>query len=373
MGQQVIAYARHTITRDDLRAVRRVLLSDRLTQGPEVPRFEAALARACGTAQAVALSSGTAALEAMFGGLAPGRVVVPALTFVATAAAAARAGHEVVFADVEPEHLCLSPSAAERIVTAKTRGPDDRPPLRAVVAVDFAGHPCEWSALRQVAGRRAFLLGDCAHSLGATYRAVSWWPSARFPDASALSFHPAKAITTGEGGAVVSSETSWAHHATAWRDHGRVHGLARVVGTNARMTDIQAALGISQLRRLRPNIARRTQIAESYLAAFDDLPALRLPSVAAWARSAWHLFVIRVPAASRDAFRARLAKRDVGTQVHYPVVYDHPAFAHLRPEGGCPVAERAAREVVSLPLFPGLTAREIDRVIDAVRGATRRL
>ena len=165
----------------------------------------------------------------------------------------------------------------------------------------------------------------------------------------------------------------WIGHAAEWRDHGRRNGLAAFVGTNARMTDLQAALGRSQLARLPANIRRRRAVAEAYLAAFADLPGLRLPFVAAFARSAWHLFVVRVAARKRDAFRKALAARGVGTQVHYPVVYDHPAFRDARPSGGCPVAEKAAQEVVSLPMFPGLTDREVDRVISAVRAAAGRV
>lgn len=331
----MIPYARHLVDDDDIAAVAAVLRSDRLTQGPIVAEFEATVAEAAGTRFAVATSNGTTALWCALRAwrlLDPDALAlrVSPLTFVATVAAAYQAGWAIQFADIDAETLCLNV--------------DDGDANRSV-GVDYAGYAASGSPL----------LVDAAHSFGG-----------RKGHSACFSFHPAKTITTAEGGAFVTDDAVWADSARSLRDHGRVNGTATAVGTNARMSDVHAALGLSQIRKLERFLDRRRQIVQVYMGELNGLP-LRLPHTRA--PHAWHLFVVRVPARRREAFRQALADHGVGTQVHYRLVYDHPAFAWLRPMAGCPIAERAASEVVSLPLFPAMTDDEVARVVDGVRVA----
>lgn len=332
----MIPYAKHSVDKDDVAAVVRVLRGDRLTQGPIVSEFEAAVARAAGARYAVATSSGTTALWCALRALRDmksaadvpvGPIRTTPLTFVATVAAAERAGWKVQLVDVDDETLCAP---------------------EADVSVDYAGY----------APATAARLVDAAHSFGA-----------RRGTSACFSFHPAKTITTGEGGAFVTDDEEWAGVAHALRDHGRTDGFAYVAGTNARMSDIHAALGLSQMAKIDGFLDRRRQIAQVYMGELSGIGGLRLPHTRM--PHAWHLFVVRVPAAHRARFRLALHDRGVGTQVHYPLVYTHPAFSRLRPPGGCPVAEKAAAEIVSLPLYPAMTDGEISQVVDAVRAVCK--
>lgn len=331
----MIPYARHLVEEDDIAAVVHALRSDRLTQGPIVEAFEAAVARLCGAKYAIACNSGTSALHLAFAALDLPEfiehVTIPALTFVATAAAATHAQYRLRCVDIDEETL-VSPDAD--------------------VLVDYAGYAPPTKAK----------LIDAAHSFGVRTLGDAW--------AACFSFHPAKTITTGEGGAVVTNDGDAASRMRLLRDHGRTNGFAQRPGWNFRMSDIHAALGLSQLAKVERFLARRRQIARYYLEAFAGLP-LRLPH--AGEPHAWHLFVVRVPAERRDAFRASLAARSVNTQVHYAPVYEHGAFVGARPPGGCPVAERAAREVVSLPMSHALEDAEVSRVAGAVRKAAEEI
>jgi dTDP-4-amino-4,6-dideoxygalactose transaminase len=375
--QPRLPYGRQSLDEDDVRAVVEVLESDWLTTGPAVERFEREIALAAGTGCAVAVSSGTAALHCGYAalGIGPGAgIVTSPLTFAATATTALHLGAEVVFADVEPDSGNLDPAAVAELVGEDTR---------MVVATDYAGHPSDYASLRQVASEHACaLMADAAHSFGAR---VDGRPTAQHVDAAALSFHPVKAITTGEGGAFVTSDRAHASAARAFRNHGIVRDRTRwrrpesaahnyeiqSLGLNYRLPDVLCALGSSQLGKFAGFLARRRSIAARYSAAFAPLQSLELPASRANAEPAWHLYVLRVREASRrDALYSALKAAGLDVQVHYPPMYCHPLFEDLGHRSGeCPVAEDYAARALSLPLYPAMRDADVDRVIDAVHAA----
>jgi UDP-4-amino-4,6-dideoxy-N-acetyl-beta-L-altrosamine transaminase len=375
-----LPYGRQWIEDDDVVAVGDVLRSDYLTTGPTIPAFEAALAAVTGSAHAVAVNSGTSALHAMYAaaGIGPGdEIVTSPLTFAATANAALYLEATVRFADVDPRTGNLDPRGAAQATSSRTR---------AVVAVDYAGHPADYDALSAVAEERGtLLLADAAHSLGATYRGRRVGTLAH---ASELSFHPVKPITTAEGGAVTTDDAELAERASRFRTHGITRDRSRMgddegpwyyemleLGYNYRLTDVQAALGMSQLRRLDAFLKRRRQIAGRYSASLADADQLELPSVDEHVEPGWHLYVIRVrDAEQRRPFFDRLRAHGLGVQVHYVPVYWHPYYRDLGyRRGQCPVAEDFYARAVSLPIFPRMSDDDVDRVIDAVRSTASEL
>ncbi len=391
MTEPSIPYGRQSIDESDVDAVVRVLRSRMLTQGPEVAAFERALAAAVGSSETVVVSSGTAALHALYAalGVGPGDdVVVPANTFVATAAAAVLAGARPVIADVDPETGNLDPDSLERALARC-----DRP--RVVAAVHFAGRPCDLDGLADLAeAAGAVLVEDACHALGSRHAGghpVGSHPRSR---ATVFSFHPVKAITTGEGGAVATDDVELAarlralrHHAVlrdgdddsadagaAWRY--QVAGL----GFNYRITDLQCALGRSQLDRLETFVESRRSAAARYDAALAErFPELAPVGDAAepGARSAYHLYVVRIlgPVASarrrRRAVFDRLRADGIGVQVHYVPLHHHPFYRDRfgASADDLPGAEDHAGRGLTLPLFVGLTADEQARVLERLRAA----
>jgi perosamine synthetase len=386
-----LPYTRHTLTRTDEDAVLRALRSGRLAQGPEAAAFESELAAYTGAPHAAAVSSGTAALELALAalGVGPGdEVVVPTLTFVATANAVRACGATPVLADVEPDTLNLCPESLAARLGPRTRG---------AVAVHYAGHPADVDALRHVLGAGRFLLEDAAHALGAR---LGSRPAGTLGDAACFSFHPAKLITTGEGGAVTTARADLDRRVRVLREHGlerdggRFEGLGlpaewraeesgpwvyelHARGGNARLGELGAALGRSQLGRADAQVARRRAIAEAYRGALADEEALALPIERPGAASAWHLFPIRLrrdcAPLSRAALYGALHARGIGVQVHYVPVHLQPDLRRLAGTrwGDLPVAEAAYLELLSLPLFPDLSEDETFRVVDALRSALR--
>lgn len=376
MSERPIPYGHQWVDDEDIAAVVDVLRSDFLTTGPAVDAFERGLEAATGARRAVVVNSGTSALHAMYfaAGLGPGdEIITTPLTFAATANAALYLGASVRFVDVLPDTGNMDPAAAEAAISDRTR---------LIVAIDYTGHPADYDELNAAAGERSVtVLADAAHSLGATYRGRRVGTLAH---ATELSFHPVKLITTAEGGAIVTDDEALADRAARFRTHGITRDPALMerndgpwhyeqhdLGFNYRLTDVQAALGSSQLRRLDAFVARRRAIAARYLEAWADLHALTLPVVREGVEPAWHLFVVRVSdAALRGAFFDRLRALGLGVQVHYIPVHHHPYYRDLgfRP-GSCPVAEDFSARAVSLPIFPLMTDDEVERVIDAVRRA----
>lgn len=377
MSDGFLPYGRQWIDEDDVEAVARILRSDFLTTGPAVERFEDDLRTATGARHAVAVNSGTSALHAAYfaAGVGPGtEIVTSPLTFAATANAALYLGATVRFADVDPATGNLDPAAAEAAIAATTR---------AVVPIDYTGHPADYDAFdRLAAGRGIVTVADAAHSLGATYHGRRVGTLATL---SELSFHPVKPVTTAEGGAVTTDDGELAGRARRFRTHGVERDLAAMpeaegewwyeqhdLGFNYRLTDLQCALGSSQLRRLEAFVHRRRAIARRWTDGLRDVEQLILPTVADGVEPAWHLYVVRVAgdAARRRPLFDRLRALGLGVQVHYIPVYWHPYYRSLGYRRGlCPVAEDFYARAVSLPIFPKMTDADVDSAIERVRSA----
>lgn len=376
----LLPYARQEVSDDDVAAVTAALRSDWLTTGPLVPVFEEALAAATGARQAVAFSSGTAALHGALASLALGpgdEVLTTPLTFAATANAVLLAGAEPRFADVDPRSLLLDPDAVAAAVTPRTR---------ALVPVDYAGQPADYARLRAVAdgapGGPIPIVADAAHSLGAT---LGGRPVGTLADLTVLSFHPAKILTTGEGGAVLTDDGDRAAFLRRFRNHGIATELAArrdwtyamvELGFNYRLTDVMAALGASQLARLDAFLASRRRLAARYRAALVDHWALDIQAVSPSADPAWHLFVVLLRldrlGGDRAAIYRALRAEGIGVNVHYLPVHRHPFYRERYPdlEGRLPVAEAAYERLLTLPLFAAMTERDLDDVVAAVDKVT---
>jgi UDP-4-amino-4,6-dideoxy-N-acetyl-beta-L-altrosamine transaminase len=367
-----IPYSRQWVGDDDISAVADVLRSDWLTTGPAVDRFERAIAEFTGARHAVAVSSGTAALHAAMYAVGIGRgdeVIVPPMTFAATANAVLFQGGTPVFADVDPDTLLLDPVQVERRITPRTR---------AVVAVDYAGQPCDYDALARITqGYGLALIADGCHALGAEYKSR---PVGSLADLTVFSFHAVKHITTGEGGMITTDDVSLARSMRRFRNHGIESDHRRRaetgawfyemtdLGYNYRLSDIQCALGASQLRKLPGWIARRRRIVREYDAAFAKLAGLRPLQVRPEVSHAWHLYVVALdPARGRDAVFRAFRAEGIGVNVHYIPVHLHPFYRRRLGTGvgTCPVAEEAYRHILSLPVFPRMRDEEIEAVIAA--------
>ncbi|WFF03958.1 aminotransferase class I/II-fold pyridoxal phosphate-dependent enzyme [Micromonospora sp. WMMD964] len=374
----MLPYGRQSVTEEDIAAVADVLRGDWLTTGPQVDAFEADLARWTGGVGVTTVSNGTAALHVAYAaaGVGPGdEVVVSPMTFVATASSAAALGATIVFADVEDETFCLDPAAAADAVTSRTR---------VVAAVDYAGHPADYDALRtSMLGSDALLLGDAAHSIGGTYHGR---PVGSLADLTTFSFFPTKNLTTAEGGAVAALDPEVLKRARRFRGVGVVrdsHELRHPdeggwyyevpeFGLNYRLPDVLCALGRTQLRRLGEFKARRDALVARYDEALAELDGVLTPHRKSWADPVWHLYPIQVLDGRRREVYDRMRAAGIGVQVNYVPVHWHPVFADLGyRRGSCPVAESFYSQQLSLPLYPGLSDTDQDRVIDALTSALR--
>jgi perosamine synthetase len=372
----VLPYGRHWIEDDDVAAVVESLRSGWLTTGPGVERLERAVAERVGARHAVAVSSGTAALHAAVfaAGIGPGdEVIAPPLTFAATTNAVLYQGGVPVFADVRTDTLNLDPQDVQRRLTSRTR---------AVIAVHYAGQPCDLEALRDLtAGHGLALIEDAAHALGAEYRGRSVGALAEL---ATWSFHPVKHVTTGEGGMVTTDDPRLAARCWRFRHHGITTDSAQResrgdwfyemedLGFNYRLTDLQCALGLAQLAKLNRLLERRRAIADRYRAALADVTGLAMPVVRPDVRHAWHLFPVllqpeRLSVDRRTVYSA-LRAEGIGVSVHYIPVYWHPYYQRLGYQKGlCPQAEAAYERLLTLPLFPAMEDPDVADVIAAVR------
>ena len=372
-----LPYGRQTVDEDDIEAVVRVLRSDWLTTGPMVEEFEKAFAQFTGTAHAVAVSNGTAALHAAMAalGIGPGdEVIVPAITFVATANSVVYQGGTPVFADVDPETLLIDPEDVRRKITSRTK---------AIAAVDYAGQPCDYAALRAIAAEhRLSLVADACHALGGSYHGT---PVGALADLSTFSLHPVKPITSGEGGVITTNDASYAARMRTFRGHGiETDFRAREkqgswfyemtsLGYNFRLSDIQCALGTSQLRKLPEWVARREKIAQRYDAAFANATAFRPLTTRPNVAHGRHLYVIRLQdGLDRGAVFKGLRAENIGVNVHYMPVHLHPFYREKfgTRVGQCPAAEAAYEQILSLPIFPRMSDADVDDVIAAVQRVT---
>ncbi|GAA2634185.1 aminotransferase class V-fold PLP-dependent enzyme [Actinomadura fulvescens] len=370
----MLPYGRQSIDDTDIAAVTEVLRGDWLTTGPAVAGFEAALASWTGGVPCVSVTSGTSALHVAYAaaGVGPGdEVVTSPMTFVATASTAMLLGARVVFADVSDDTANLDPRAAEAVLTPRTK---------VVTAVDYAGHPADYAALRPLAREHgALLAADAAHSLGSRLDGVA---SGALADLTSFSFFPTKNATTGEGGAVAVADPGLLDRARRFRCHGLVreaerlrapgeggwHQEVHTFGLNYRLPDVLCALGTSQLRRLGDFKARRARLVARYNELLAGVDGLRLPVARAGADPMWHLYAVRILDGRRREVYDRMRAAGIGVQVNYIPAYWHPVFEDLGYRRGmCPVAESFYAEQLSLPLFPDLTDADQDRAVEALR------
>jgi len=369
----MIPYGHHDIDDDDIAAVVAALRSDWLTTGPAVEAFEQDLESWTGGVPVVAVSSGTAALHTAYAaaGIGPGdEVITPPITFIATQATAALLGATIVFADVQADTANIDPQAVEAAITSRTK---------AIVAVDYAGHPADMDELRVIADKHGLLLiEDAAHSLGSSYRGR---PVGSLADITAFSFFPTKNITTAEGGAVAVKDPQLLRKAREFARQGLVRDPARQIiqdqgpwhqevqqfGLNYRLPDVLAALGSQQLKRLPGFKKRRAEIKAAYDGILGSLDGIETPAQRDYVDPTWHLYPIRVPPERRRVIFEQLRAGGVGVQVNYLPAYWHPVLTDLGyPLGLCPVAESFYSQEISLPLYPKLDFREVNFVVDAV-------
>lgn len=376
----LLPYGRQSIEEDDIQAVVETLRSDWLTTGPKIPEFEEAFAAWVGARYAVSFSSGTAALHgAAFAagiGTADEAITTP-LTFAATANCVLYQNGTPVFADVSSDTLNLDPERVAAKVSPRTK---------ALLPVDYAGHPADLDAMMNIAERQGLVvIEDACHALGAEYKGKRVGSIAHM---TVFSFHPVKHLTTGEGGMVTTDNPVYADALRKFRNHGISSGARDrqqagqwhyemvLLGYNYRLTDIACALGMSQLKKLEANLKRRREIAARYTTAFREIAGVYPPEVRGDVLPAWHLYPIRLVLPKLSAGRAEIFRalraENIGVNVHYIPAHLHPYYReHFGYRGGeFPIAENAYESLISLPMFHGMSDEDADDVIRAVELVT---
>lgn len=373
---EFIPYGKQYIDNDDIEAVKEVLQSTHLTTGPKVREFETKLCEFTGTKYAVAISNGTSALHAACyaAGISVGdEVITTPITFAASANCVIYCGGVPVFADIDPDTWNIDPKDIERKITKKTK---------AIIAVDFTGQAVQLKEIKEICNKyNLILIEDAAHSIGTKYQDS---PIGGIADITTFSFHPVKTITCGEGGAIVTNNEEYHNKMLLFRSHGITRDISLMsqnpfegyneqieLGFNYRMTDIQAALGISQLKKIEIFINRRNEIVKKYNEAFKKIPQLIVQEEIVESKTARHLYIIRLKTDSltvdRNAIYKALTKENIGLQVHYIPVYYHPYYKTLGyKEGLCPIAEKLYEEIITIPLYYSMTDEDVDSVIEAV-------
>ncbi len=372
----MIPYSHQLIDEEDIKAVEGVLRSDWLTQGPTVKKFEEDLANYCGAKYAVVVSNGTAALQAAYFaiGIEQGdEIITSPLTFAATTNAAIWQGAKPIFVDID-ETGNIDPELIEEKITKKTK---------AIVAVDYAGLPCDLDRLKNITKKHnLFLIEDAAHSLGAEYKGVK---VGNIADLTTLSFHPVKSITTGEGGAITTNNKEFYEKLLLFRSHGITKDSLKFknenegpwyhemqeLGLNYRLTDIQSMLGSSQLKKLPDFLKRREQIGARYNEDLKGIENLILPKITKDCFSGRHLYPIlltgELQSRRKEVFE-ELQKNGIGAQVHYIPVYWHPYYEKLGYKKGiCPKAEEWYKSEISIPIHPSLKESEQETIISMLK------
>ena len=386
----MIPYGRQDISDADIQAVVDVLRSDFLTQGPAVPAFEKAVAAYCGAQHAVAVNSATSALHiaCLALGVGPGDWIwTSPITFVASANCALYCGAQVDFVDIDPQSYNLSVDRlAEKLAQAEQAGQLPK----VVIPVHLCGQSCDMAGIHALSQRYGFkIIEDASHAIGGRYKGEPVG-NCRYSDITVFSFHPVKIITTGEGGMALTNNENLAKRMQRLRSHGITRDASEMthapdgpwyyqqieLGFNYRMTDLQAALGLSQMQRLDEFVAKRHAIAKNYDELLADLPVL-IPWQHADSYSGLHLYVIRLKLGEmkkthREVFEA-LRAAGIGVNLHYIPVHRQPYYERLGFRAGhCPVAERYYTEAISLPMYPGLTEEQQGQVVCALDKAVQR-
>lgn len=372
MRKTFLPYALHWIDDEDIAEVVKVLKSDWITTGPKIREFEDSVCAYVECKYGVAVNSGTSALDIAVASLEleRGEVITTPFTFVAPANAVLFNSLKPVFADIKKDTYNISPEQIRKKVTAETR---------AIIYVDFAGQPCDIKEIKEIAEEHDLhLIEDAAHALGAEYEGKK---IGGFADITEFSFHPVKHITTGEGGMCVTNDKELAEKMRMLRNHGIDRGARERYGSDAswgydlkflsrnyRITDFQAALGFSQLRKIENFIARRTEIAEIYNKAFEATPEITIPYVKPNVRHVWHLYTILLNKVNRNKFFKLMRRKNIGVNVHYIPVYKHTYYKRFKfNRKDFPVTEDIFNRIITLPLFPKMTDEDILDVIKAVK------
>ncbi len=368
-----IPYGSQWIDKKDIKEVVKVLKGDWITQGSKVDEFEKAVAKYCKVKYGIVFSSGTAALHAAYAAAEIGigdEVIITPLTFAATANAVVYCGGKPVFADIQKDFLNIDPEEIEKKITKRTK---------AIVPVDLAGHPCNYDKIKKIAKKyKLLIIEDAAQALGSVYKGRR---IGSFADMTILSFHPVKAICTGEGGMVLTNNKDFYKNLKIFRNHGIVkkpkkgnwYYEIQKPGFNYRITDFQCALGISQLKKLDKFIKRRREIVDRYNKAFSDLEEIVTPNERDGVKSAWHIYIVQLVLEKLKVDRKKifeaLQKEGIGVQVHHMPTHLHPFYKEKfgYKKGDFPITERYYERTITLPLFPKMANKDIDRVIKTVK------
>lgn len=374
MSKKFLPYGFHWIDDADVKEVTDVLKSDWIVMGPKVEEFERAICKYVGCRHGVAVNSGTSALDMAVAslGLKKKEVITTPFTFVATANSILFNDLKPLFADIRKDTYNIDPDEIKKKITKKTK---------AIIYVDFAGHPCDIAEITEIAEEHdLYMIEDAAHSLGAEYKGKK---VGTFADVTVFSFHPVKHITTGEGGMCVTDDEELAGRMRIMRNQGADSGARerfgpgvswaydiKLLGRNYRMTDFQAALGISQLKKIEMFIKRRQELAGLYNREFKKVPLVTPPSQKSGVRHVWHIYTILLDKKiNRDKFIASMRAKNVGVNVHYMPIY---RFSYYRKNFGFrpkdfPVTEDVSSRIVTLPLFPKMSDENVKDVVSAVK------
>jgi len=372
MRKTFLPYALHWIDDEDIAEVVKVLKSDWITTGPKIKEFEDSVCEYVNCKYCVAVNSGTSALDIAVAslGLKDGEVITTPFTFVATANAILFNCLKPVFVDIEKDTYNISPEQIRKKITTETR---------AIIYVDFAGQPCDIKEIKEIAAEYDLrLIEDAAHALGAEYEGQKL---GSFADITEFSFHPVKHITTGEGGICVTNIEELAEKMRMLRNHGiDIGGRERYgpdaswaydlkfLSRNYRITDFQAALGLSQLKKIENFIVRRREIVKVYNEAFKDIPEITIPYVEPNVRHAWHLYTILLNGVDRNRFFRLMRQKNIGVNVHYIPVYRHSYYENFKlNQKEFPVTEDVFNRIITLPLFPKMSDEDVLDVIDATK------
>ncbi|MCY7786549.1 UDP-4-amino-4,6-dideoxy-N-acetyl-beta-L-altrosamine transaminase [Bacillus inaquosorum] len=372
-----LPYGRQWLDEEDIQSVVDVLRGDYLTTGPTIDLFEQKVAEYAGSSYAVAFSSGTAALHAacFAAGISQGdEVITTPITFAASANCILYMGAKPVFADIDPLTYNIDPDSIEKLITPKTK---------AIIPVDFTGQPVNHDRIQKIAkANNLIVIEDAAHALGASYKGEK---IGSISDMTMFSFHPVKHITTGEGGMITTNNKTYYEKLLQFRSHGitrdpkkltQDHGSwyyeMHFLGFNYRMTDIQAALGISQLKKVDDFIETRNHLARIYNEKLKTISHIHLPSQDAASTSSWHLYIINLKLdqlkGNRDDIFNAMQQENIGVNVHYIPVYLHPYYQRLGYQAGlCPNAENFYKGIITLPLFQSMNEKDADDVIKALK------
>ena len=379
--RRFIPYGRQYIDEEDIQAVVDVLKSDYITTGPKISEFERSIKEYTGAKYAVVVSNGTAALHAacFAAGIGPeDEVITSPMTFAASANCILYMGAKPVFADIDHNTYNIEPKEILRKITSRTK---------AIIPVHFTGQPCDMDEILRIAEKHGLMvIEDGAHALGTIYKDKK---IGNISAMTTLSFHPVKHITTGEGGAVTTNDRILYEKLLMFRAHGITRDIEKMadnegswfyeqqlLGFNYRMTDIQAALGISQMKKLESFLEKRRSLAALYNELLKDIDGLDIPYQAENTSSAWHLYIIKLSlsklAIGRKEIFEKLREKNIGVNVHYIPVYYHPYYKALGYKKGlCPVAEELYEAIITLPLYPTMEREDIFYIVDNINDILR--